>query len=65
MKINFGWAKNIKIYYQILRKIILIYIYIYMNYEQKYLKYKEKYLALKAKLDGGLFDEATSSPNNS
>ena len=36
-----------------------------MNYEQKYLKYKEKYLALKAKLDGGLFDEATSSPNNS
>jgi len=35
-----------------------------MNYEQKYLKYKQKYLELKAKLDGGLFGEASSSSNN-
>jgi hypothetical protein len=32
-----------------------------MNYEQKYLKYKQKYLELKAKLDGGLFGEASSA----
>jgi len=32
----------------------ILYIYIYMNYEQKYIKYKTKYISLRNKQDGGI-----------